>query len=55
MGKGSRPRPSSITREEQELRVLYFNGRIGYSTYARRYKKLLKAGLIRRSGVIIKA
>lgn len=52
--KGSWRRPRSITREEDELRDDYMNGRIGYGTYKKRYVKLLRAGLIQRSGRVIK-
>ena len=55
MGKGDRPRPKSITREEETLRDDYMNGRIGFATYKRRYVKLMQAGLIQRSGRVIKA
>ena len=53
--KGSWRRPRSVTREEETLRDDYMNGRIGYATYKRRYAKLMKAGLIRRSGRIIRS
>ena len=53
MGKGCRPRPRSITREEETLRDDYMNGRIGFSTFKRNYAKLLKAGLIQRSGRVL--
>ena len=55
MGKGSRPRPRSITREEMELRDEHSRGRISLRTFKRRYAKLMRAGLIQRSGRVIKA
>lgn len=54
MGKGSRPRPQTVSREELDLRGLYFDGRIGYSGYKKRYAKLMRAGLIQRSGRVIR-
>ena len=54
MGKGSKPRPRSITHEEMDLRDDYFNGRIGYSTFKRRYAELKQAGLIQRNGRVLK-
>ena len=54
MGKGSKPRPRSITREEEELRIDYSLGLISLATYNRRYVKLMRAGLIQRSGRVIK-
>lgn len=52
--KGFWKRPRSITREEMDLRGLYFDGKIGYSTYKKRFAKLKRAGLIRRSGRVLK-
>ena len=52
--KGDWRRSRTITKEEEDLRWDYMNGRIGYSTYKRRYAKLKKLGLIQRSGRIIK-
>ena len=54
MGKGSRPRPQTVSREELDLRELYFDGKIGYSTYKKRFAKLKRAGLIQRSGRVLK-
>jgi len=53
MGKGSKPRPKSITREEEDLRYEYSVGKISLATFNRRFAKLMRAGLIRRSGRII--
>ena len=55
MGKGSRPRPRSITREDEDLRSDYAFGRISFASYKKRYAKLMRAGLIQRSGRVIKA
>lgn len=55
MGKGSKPRPRSITREEMDLRDDYSQGKISLATFNRRFAKLKRQGLIRRSGRIIKA
>lgn len=54
MGKGDRPRPKSITREEEELRKDYAFGWISLATFNRRFAKLKRAGLIQRSGVVLK-
>jgi len=51
--KGSWKRPRSITREEEELRWEYLEGRIGYSTYKKRYAELLHQGKIQRSGRVL--
>lgn len=49
-----RPRPRATTREETELRNKLLEGRITFSTYSRRYTKLLKQGLIKRNGKVIR-
>jgi hypothetical protein len=54
MGKGSKPRPRSITREEEDLRHEYAAEEISLATFNRRFTKLKRAGLIRRSGRILK-
>ncbi len=54
MGKTDKRRPCSTTREEQNLRDLYMNGRIGFATYEKKYRALIKRGLIRRDGRILK-
>ncbi|KKN71243.1 hypothetical protein LCGC14_0422860 [marine sediment metagenome] len=53
MSKGDKRRPRSTTREEQNLRDLYMNGRIGFATYEKKYKALMKRGLIKRDGLRI--
>jgi hypothetical protein len=54
MGKGSKRRPESTTREEQELRWKYADRLITFDEFERQYKKLLKAGKIKRNGRVIK-
>ena len=54
MGKGSRPRPKSITRQEEELRSDYAFGNISLAVFNRRFAKLKKAGLIQRNGRVLK-
>ena len=53
MGKGSRPRPKSITREEMDLRDVYSRGLISLATFNRRYAVLMRRGLIRRNGRVV--
>jgi len=52
--KGSWKRPRSITREEETLRNDRFWGKISLATFNRRYAKLMRAGLIQRSGRVIR-
>jgi len=54
MGKGSKPRPRSITREEENLRNDYACGKISRVVFGRRFEKLKRAGLIQRSGRVLK-
>jgi len=54
MGKGSKPRPRSTTREEADLRDAYMNGTVGYSTYKKKFAELKRRGLIKRSGIVLK-
>lgn len=54
MGKGSKPRPQSVSREELDLRWELAEGKITKFTFNNRYAKLKRDGLIRRSGKIIK-
>ena len=54
MGKGSRPRPRGITREEADLRWLLATGTITLNVYSKRYTELKRAGLIQRSGRVLK-
>ncbi len=46
-------RPSGMSREEEELRWKLALGYISFDEFERRYKKLLKAGKIKRSGRIV--
>lgn len=43
-------KPYTTTREEQNLRWKYSRGEITCEEYEEQYRKLLKAGKIRRSG-----
>jgi len=53
IGKGSKPRPCATTREEYDLRCKYAAGKMSFAEFERRYKKLLKAGKIKRNGRVI--
>ena len=53
MGKGSRPRPRSITREEMDLRGDYARGRISLTVFNLAYRRLKRAGLIKRNGKVL--
>ena len=53
MGKGSRPRPRGITREEEDLRNDFAFRGISLVEFNRRYAELKQKGLIRRSGRIL--
>ena len=54
MGKGSWRRPCSTTREEYNLRCLYAIGQLTFNQYEKKYKALMKKGLIKRNGRVIK-
>ena len=54
MGKGSKRRPSAVTREEEELRWSLFQGEITMIQFDASYEKLKRKGLIRRNGRIVK-
>ena len=54
MGKGDRYRPSSTTRQEYNLRCLYAAGQLTFNQYKKKYKVLMKKGLIKRNGRVIK-
>ena len=54
MSKDDRRRPRCTTREEQNLRDLYAMGKITFEQYEVKYRKLMKRGLIKRSGKVIK-
>ena len=53
MGKGSKRRPSAITREEENLRWKLALGRITFKQFEGRYKQLLKEGKIKRNGRVV--
>ena len=50
MAINEKQKPWAITQAELNLRLDYAKGRITLSVFDRRYKKLLKQGLIVRSG-----
>ena len=54
IGKTDKPRPYSTTREERDLRDALAYGKISFTEYEVKYKRLLKQGKIRRNGRIIK-
>ena len=54
MGKGSKPRPQTVSREELDLRYEFAWGRISKRTYCKRYAELKRTGLIKRSGRVLK-
>lgn len=54
MGKGDRRRPDQTTKEEQNLRDRYSRGLITFDQYEIEYRKLMKRGLIKRNGKVIK-
>ena len=49
-----RQKPYQTSKEEQELRWKLYEGRINFKEFERRYKKLIKAGKIIRSGRVQK-
>lgn len=54
MGKGDRYRPHSTTKEERALRDRYATTKMTFDQFERAYKKLMKRGLIRRNGRMLK-
>jgi len=48
MGKGSKRRPTLITREEEELNWKRFQGLITWKEYEKKFQELKKKNLIRR-------
>lgn len=54
MGKGSLRRRSQITSAEEGLRWQLIDGQITLATFNRRYAKLKREGLLRRSGRVLK-
>ena len=54
MGKGSKPRPYSTTPEERALRNRYATTKMTFDEFEIEYNKLMKCGLIRRNGRVIR-
>lgn len=52
--RDSSPRPRGTTREEAELRRILLTRKITFVTYQFRFNKLKKAGLIMRSGKVLR-
>ena len=52
MGKGSKRRPRSISRVEEDLRWAYATGEITHNQFVRRFAKMKQADML-RSGQII--
>ncbi len=52
--KGSWKRPCATTREEQDLRDRYARGKMTFLQYEKAYRLLMKRGLIKRNGRVIK-
>jgi len=53
MGKGSKRRPSAISREEENLRWLLAEKKITFVEFETRYNRLLREGKITRNGRMI--
>jgi len=51
--KGDWPRPSSIGREERELREKLFEKRITFKQFEKEYRRLHREGKITRNGRVI--
>jgi len=54
MSKGSKRRPSGITRQEEDLRYALAFGKITFKQFEQKYKELKKRGLIKRDGKTVK-
>ena len=52
--KGDWRRPCCTGREEQDLRDRYARGKLTFVQYEKEYKELMKQGLIKRNGKVIK-
>lgn len=52
--KGDWKRPRTVTQEEEALRWMLIIGQISLTTFNRRFAKLKQAGLIKRSGRVLK-
>ena len=53
IGKGSKYRPRSTTREEQDLRYRYATTKMTFNQFEIEWDKLKKQGLIKRDGRVI--
>ncbi len=53
MGKGSRYRSHTTTKEEQDLRYKYATTRMTFKEYEAAYRKLMRQGKIKRDGRVI--
>ena len=51
--KGDWPRPHSTTKEERDLRHKYATTKMTFNQFEQAYRKLMKQGLIKRSGKTI--
>jgi len=51
--KGDWPRPSSIGREERELREKLFEKRITFKQFEKEYRRLHREGKITRNGRVM--
>ena len=52
-GKGSERRPAQIMPAEEDLRWALAQGRLTRVQFNRAYRKLLRAGMIRRGGRVL--
>lgn len=44
MGKGSKPRPTQISRQHENIRWALYQGKITFKQFEVKYKKLRKEG-----------
>jgi uncharacterized membrane protein len=54
MSKGSKRRPRTVSRAEEDLRWAYATGEINHIEFITCYAMLKQDGLIRRSGRVLK-
>ena len=54
MGKGSKRRPYSTTKEERDLHNRYATTKMTFDQFEREYQKLMRQGLIKRNGRVPK-
>ena len=52
--KGDWPRPHSTTKEERDLQEKYATTRMTFDEFELEYNKLIKGGLIKRNGRVMK-